>query len=67
MRTRPAANYPKINSFAGYAAWQWSVDRSSVHELDAKEHHLWLKSSQTLYGVESAALAPGYNNIVDSK
>jgi len=44
----------------GYALRRWSVDCSTEHGLDPKEHHLWLKNSQTLYGVESAALAPGY-------
>jgi hypothetical protein len=44
----------------GYALRRWSVDCSAKHNLDPKEHHLWLKNSQTLYGVESAALAPGY-------
>lgn len=46
----------------GYAIRRWSVDCSTKHTLDPKEHHLWLKNSQTLYGVESAALAPGYSN-----
>jgi predicted DNA-binding transcriptional regulator YafY len=45
----------------GYALRRWSVDCSSKHSLDPKVHHLWLKNSQTLYGVESAALAPGYS------
>jgi WYL domain len=44
----------------GYALRRWSVDCSVNHTLDPKEHHLWLKNCQTLYGVESAALAPGY-------
>ena len=46
----------------GYALRQWSVDCSTKHILDPKEHHLWLKNSQTLYGVESATLAPGYSS-----
>ena len=46
----------------GYALRRWSVDCSTKHTLDPKEHHLWLKNSQTLYGVESAPLAPGYSN-----
>ena len=44
----------------GYALRRWSVDCSENHSLDPKSHHLWLRNSQTLYGVESAALAPGY-------
>ena len=46
----------------GYALRRWSVDCSTKHTLDPKVHHLWLKNSQTLYGVESAPLAPGYSN-----
>jgi predicted DNA-binding transcriptional regulator YafY len=44
----------------GYALRRWSVDCSTKHTLDPKAHHLWLKNPQTLYGVESASLAPGY-------
>ena len=47
----------------GYALRRWSVDCSPEHSLDPKEHHLWLNNPQTLYGVESAALAPGYNSM----
>ena len=50
-----------------YALRRWSVDCSSEHSPDPKEHRLWLKNLQTLYGVESAALAARYNNTVDSK
>jgi hypothetical protein len=46
----------------GYALRRWSVDCSSEHSLDPKEHHLWLNNPQTLYGVESATLAPGYGD-----
>lgn len=44
----------------GYALRRWSVDCTTDHSLDCKEHHLWLCNHQTLYGVESAELAPGY-------
>ncbi len=44
----------------GYALRRWSVDCSPAHQLDPKQHHLWLSNPETLYGVESAALAPGY-------
>jgi hypothetical protein len=47
----------------GCALRKWSVDCSPEHSLDPKEHHLWLNNPQTLYGVESAALAPGYNSM----
>lgn len=45
----------------GYTLRRWGVDCSVDHSLDPKEHHLWLNNPQTLYGVESAVLAPGYS------
>lgn len=47
----------------GYALRRWAVDCTPEHELDAKQHHLYLKNPQTLYGVESAALAPGFTDL----
>lgn len=47
-------------ALAGYVLRRWNIDSSPDHRLDASSHHLWLKNTQTLYGVESAALAPGY-------
>ena len=47
-------------ALAGYVLRRWNVDSSPDHRLDAASHHLWLRNTQTLYGVESAALAPGY-------
>jgi hypothetical protein len=44
----------------GYALRRWSVDCSLKNILDPKSHHLYLKNLQTLYGVDSAAIAPGY-------
>jgi predicted DNA-binding transcriptional regulator YafY len=44
----------------GYALMRWGVDCTTDHRMDPKAHHLWLRNGQTLYGVESAALAPGY-------
>jgi hypothetical protein len=46
-------------ALAGYVLRRWSVDATSDHSLDASSHHLWLRNSETLYGVESASLAPG--------
>lgn len=43
----------------GYALRRWSVDCSPTHTLDPNAHHLWLRNGATLYGVESATLAPG--------
>jgi WYL domain len=50
-------------ALTGYVLRRWNIDSSSDHRLDHASHHLWLRNTQTLYGVESAALAPGY--IVD--
>ena len=47
----------------GYALRRWAVDCSPDHFLDPRSHHLYLNNPQTLYGVESAALAPGYGEI----
>jgi len=44
----------------GYALRRWAVDCTSYHVLDPRSHHLFLKNPQTLYDVESSALAPGY-------
>jgi hypothetical protein len=44
----------------GYALRRWAVDCTDKNSLDPKSHHLRLRNLQTLYGVESAALAPGY-------
>jgi hypothetical protein len=34
----------------GYALRRWAVDCTSEHELDAKQHLLYLKNTQSLYG-----------------
>jgi hypothetical protein len=47
-------------ALAGYFLRQWSVDCSKAHKLDSPEIRLWLRNSPTLYGVDSASLAPGY-------
>lgn len=46
-------------ALAGYVLRRWSIDASPDHRLDPASHHLWLRNTPTLYGVESAALAPG--------
>lgn len=46
-------------ALAGYLLRRWSVDASPDHRIDPGSHHLWLRNAQTLYGVESASLAPG--------
>jgi predicted DNA-binding transcriptional regulator YafY len=45
----------------GYALRRWAVDCSPDHLLDPRSHHLYLKNPQTLYGVESAAIVPGFS------
>lgn len=46
-------------ALAGYVLRRWGIDSSDDHRLDPASHHLWLRNPQTLYGVESASLAPG--------
>lgn len=46
-------------ALAGYVLRRWSIDATPDHSLDPAAHHLWLRNTPTLYGVESAALAPG--------
>lgn len=46
-------------ALVGYVLRRWNIDSSPNHRLDPASHHLWLRNTQTLYGVESAALAPG--------
>jgi hypothetical protein len=46
-------------ALAGYVLRRWSIDSSPDHRLDPNSHHLWLRNTQTLYGVGSAGLAPG--------
>lgn len=47
-------------ALAGYALRKWSVDCSPLHSLRGPEYRLWLQDHLSLYGVETAALAPGY-------
>lgn len=49
-------------ALAGYALNQWNVDCTSNHTLDSARHHLWLRNNKSLFGVESAVMAPGYIN-----
>jgi hypothetical protein len=50
-------------ALCGYVLRRWMVDASPDHHLDPSTHHLWLSNPATLYGVESAAFAPGYSNV----
>ena len=47
-------------ALAGYVMRRWNVDCSPDHSLRGPEYSLWLRDSLALYGVESAAIAPGY-------
>jgi hypothetical protein len=47
-----------------YALRKWAVDCTPNHALDPRSHHLYLSNSQTLYGVESAALVPGFSALL---
>ncbi|AEB83295.1 helix-turn-helix transcriptional regulator [Alicycliphilus denitrificans] len=47
-------------AIAGYVLRKWSVDCSPDHRLRGPEYRLWLKNHLSLYGVETAVLAPGY-------
>ena len=53
-------------ALAGYVLRRWNVDASPDHRLDHSIHHLWLRNPQTLYGVESATLAPGQREALES-
>jgi predicted DNA-binding transcriptional regulator YafY len=51
---------------AGYFLHRWQVDCTADHSLDPAAHHLWLENTQTLYGVESAVMAPGYSTAINA-
>lgn len=45
---------------AGYFLRRWNVDCSPDHRLEGSEYQLWLRNRETLYGVETLEIAPGY-------
>ena len=45
---------------AGYFLRRWNVDCSAEHCLEGSEYQLWLRNRETLYGVETLEIAPGY-------
>jgi hypothetical protein len=47
-------------ALAGYILRRWSIDCSPDHSLRGAEYRLWLSDALSLYGVESASIAPGY-------
>ncbi|EDT05620.1 conserved hypothetical protein [Burkholderia ambifaria IOP40-10] len=54
-------------ALAGYLLRRWSIDSSPDHRMDPLSHHLWLRNTPTLYGVESATLAPGVALVAEVK
>lgn len=44
----------------GYLLNHWQVDCSSTYQLCPQKHHLALLEHAAIFGVESASLAPGY-------
>ena len=47
-------------AMAGYLLRRWNVDCSESASLSGPEYQLYLQNSQTLYGAENLAIAPGY-------
>lgn len=52
-------------ALVGYLLRRWNVDCTPDHSLDPAEHTTWLVNQETLYGVASAALAPGRGRVDD--
>jgi len=47
-------------AMAGYLLRRWNVDCSDNGTLSGPEYQLFLRNTQTLYGAENLAIAPGY-------
>jgi hypothetical protein len=47
-------------AMAGYLLRRWNVDCSEFGSLSGPEYQLYLQNTQTLYGAENLAIAPGY-------
>lgn len=47
-------------AMAGYLLRLWNVDCSESAELSGPEYQLYLRNTQSLYGAENLAIAPGY-------
>jgi len=54
-------------ALTGYVLRRWSIDASPDHSMDPVSHHLWLRNTPTLYGVDSASLAPGFQPVRSQK
>lgn len=50
---------------AGYWLRNWNIDCTEDHSLEGFHYQLWLNNHQTLYGVESRAIAPGLSEYHD--
>jgi len=53
--------FDKRAPLVGSALRRWAIDCKPKYVLDSRSHHLSLRNPKTLYGVESAELAPGYS------
>tara|TARA_R110001592_G_scaffold336271_2_gene621732 strand:- start:1218 stop:2090 length:873 start_codon:yes stop_codon:yes gene_type:complete len=49
-------------ALVGYLLRRWNVDCTETASLQGAEYQLWLQNTQTLYGAENLAIAPGYKN-----
>jgi hypothetical protein len=47
-------------AMAGYLLRRWNVDCTEDASLTGGEYQLWLHNTQTLYGADNLAIAPGY-------
>ena len=54
-------------AFAGYLLRLWNIDCSIDASAKGHEFHLALNNPETLYGVDNAELAPGYNSAMTAK
>ncbi|MGK5020931.1 WYL domain-containing protein [Janthinobacterium sp. LB2P10] len=54
-------------ALAGHVLRRWSIDTSPDHRLDPDSHHLSLRNTPILYGVESAMPAPGVEPLEPSR
>jgi hypothetical protein len=54
-------------AIAGYVLRQWAVDCSADKSLDPSIHRLCIKNPITLYGIENALIAPGFNLVETDK
>ena len=49
-------------AMAGYLLRRWNVDCSESASLSGPEYQLHLRNTQTLFGADNLAIAPGYES-----